>query len=742
YQVLYIFYKWTISCEWADRNILSSIPNIRVVSLGKTDSIGEPLPVDTEYDLPSHWTGIVLELFFPYLVIQDNQAIVGTCQYSFNNPQNTRGEYVYTIQINGCPRSRYGMNCDQICNCSQDIQCHSFNGACICPIGLTGETCEKLDPYLEIDTESLYIKWGSILILNCTAHGFTDTDITITWQRNNTGLENATRNLLEVNYYPRPIQISYYVDNITESDNDIYRCIANNTIVREVTITVIDLPNPFIKTPTNHTVVSGFNMLLVCQVRPLAGVVIWTLNSKTVNNNMLKSTDTLTISSNVLTGESTLTIEHMYLEDEGVYRCFVGHTFEPDDINFAEAYITVIVPPSGDYPVIDTTTESSMLSVSEDDLMMLTCNVYGIRPIPNLKWTIDGKRFNFQETFTFVETDLRFDVASTITFAVYRDYNSKYLTCTMESDEFDNARTSRLLNVTYKPVLRFQPSYIDILEGDDLLVTCNGSGNPVSISYRWECDKSNRGRILQDGQTFSIPDVSSSFDQSRLRCIAFNSVGTSFRTLNVNVRGKGVSFQVVLPVVAVIVLVMLVLVPVTVYRHRNRIQRMAEQFQLPVEKGDKEFDAFISYKGGTEEETFVVQKLVPNLEAMGFAVCVHYKHFLAGNTIMQNILDAIAKSRKTIIVLSPAFVESQWCRYEFITASAEILKSENNVIPLMYEDITKMPKLDVILKELLDRINYITWPRDCNDDDPDVLRFWELMKHSLTRKISPVDALK
>ncbi|XP_033119206.1 uncharacterized protein LOC117118653 [Anneissia japonica] len=623
-----------VHCEWQDQEIKSSLPEFTLTSLGHSEFIDDPFLENVPFDLP--WdNGMIMHTFFPHLVAEGR--ITGICTaalFSQFGGDSATPKVSYTIEINGCPSRMYGARCSNACNCTQNIQCHSFNGACICPKGFAGDYCEKHDPYLEIGVESLYIKWGTPLTVNCTAYGFTQTNLPVIWKRNNTVLKNTTRRYLSVDYVPRPVQLAYHINNVTEYYNDVYQCVANQTIIREVNIIVYDLPNPFTKFPTNQTVFCGSNITLTCQVRAHAGTVKWTRNTTSVNDGTVirNNTGNFTIYLNPITGESKLTKIHANIDDEAVYRCFVGHTFEKDDITFAESYVTIVVPPSGEYPMIEL--DGSTLVVKEDALVSVTCVVYKARPIPELKWKLGDEELNdARQNLQLIETDSLFEIRNTITFPVNREDNLKYLTCRAKSNEFGDAEKSMRLNVTSKPIVKFQPNYVDILEGDRMQVQCIGSSNPTPITYRWECSKPNGDVILIDEQTLSIPDVSTDFDQSSLRCFASNNIGTGSAILKVNVRKRGVPLYAFLPALAVISLLLLVVVPFMVYRHRRRIQRIAHQFTLPEDfKDDKEFDVFISYKGDTDDELFVIKKLVPKLEEMGFAVCVHYKHFVAGQS--------------------------------------------------------------------------------------------------------------
>ncbi len=155
-------------------------------------------------------------------------------------------------------------------------------------------------------------------------------------------------------------------------------------------------------------------------------------------------------------------------------------------------------------------------------------------------------------------------------------------------------------------------------------------------------------------------------------------------------------------------------------------------------KDGKDFDVFISYKSGTPDEEFVVQELIPRLEQDGYRVCVHYRFFLPGRSIIDNISNAVRLSRKTLLLLTPGFVESEWCRYEFEAALLQMLRRQMDIIPVIFENLGNLENLSEDLQTLLRTLSYITWPGAVLDGrgaqwEADEEQFWKLLRESLPR---------
>lgn len=143
---------------------------------------------------------------------------------------------------------------------------------------------------------------------------------------------------------------------------------------------------------------------------------------------------------------------------------------------------------------------------------------------------------------------------------------------------------------------------------------------------------------------------------------------------------------------------------------------------------DYEYDAFLSC--ADEDMRFITNEVLPKLEdEFGYRCCIHARNFLAGVWIAENIIAAIRRSRKTVVILTQSFLASKWCQYEFHMARMEEIYSRKDqavLFVLMYEDIDT----DTLSLEMLDCINsetYAKYPADQNE----VPYFWEGVKKAL-----------
>ncbi|CAC5393694.1 unnamed protein product [Mytilus coruscus] len=140
------------------------------------------------------------------------------------------------------------------------------------------------------------------------------------------------------------------------------------------------------------------------------------------------------------------------------------------------------------------------------------------------------------------------------------------------------------------------------------------------------------------------------------------------------------------------------------------------------------YDAFISY--AEQDGNFVHHDVIDNLEKEGnLKLCVHRRDFLPGNEISANITSAIHNSRKTVIILTRHYLNSQWCMFEFNMARMEGMYSREIEKTLFLVFLTSiLPKeLPLVLMEYIHSNSYIEYP---GDEYGNVV-FWQKMKEVL-----------
>ncbi|XP_008583448.1 PREDICTED: toll-like receptor 2 [Galeopterus variegatus] len=127
------------------------------------------------------------------------------------------------------------------------------------------------------------------------------------------------------------------------------------------------------------------------------------------------------------------------------------------------------------------------------------------------------------------------------------------------------------------------------------------------------------------------------------------------------------------------------------------------------------YDAFVSY---SERDSYWVENLmVQELENFNppFKLCLHKRDFIPGKWIIDNIIDSIEKSHKTVFVLSENFVKSEWCRYELDFSHFRLFDENNDAaILVLLEPLEKkaIPQRFCKLRKIMNTKTYLEWPSD------------------------------
>jgi tetratricopeptide (TPR) repeat protein len=96
------------------------------------------------------------------------------------------------------------------------------------------------------------------------------------------------------------------------------------------------------------------------------------------------------------------------------------------------------------------------------------------------------------------------------------------------------------------------------------------------------------------------------------------------------------------------------------------------------------YDVFVSYSHKDEE--WVVNSLLPSLEDAGLKVCIDFRDFVPGKPSRHNMRDACKESAYTVLVMTPAWVASEWTSFEsLLTFLHDPAGKRQRTVPMMVE---------------------------------------------------------
>jgi len=120
------------------------------------------------------------------------------------------------------------------------------------------------------------------------------------------------------------------------------------------------------------------------------------------------------------------------------------------------------------------------------------------------------------------------------------------------------------------------------------------------------------------------------------------------------------------------------------------------------------YDVFISYS--SVDKDWVRKELLPIIEKAGLKVCIDYRDFEPGAPSVTEMERAIKTSRKTLLVLTSAYLKSRWAEFEStLLQTLDPANHKRRIIPLLRE------KCDLPL-----RISYLTYINFVDTDNKDM----------------------
>lgn len=143
---------------------------------------------------------------------------------------------------------------------------------------------------------------------------------------------------------------------------------------------------------------------------------------------------------------------------------------------------------------------------------------------------------------------------------------------------------------------------------------------------------------------------------------------------------------------------------------------------------DYQYDAFVIYSD--DDEAFVIENILPELEKKAKCrLCIKSRDFDIGGLIIDNISRKFEVSRNIILVLSKAFLDSEWCGYQLALAQTKAVCEGPGVLAVVLLEEMEPAMLSASIRALLQTGQICKW----SDDEPGLRRFWGQLLTSLNK---------
>lgn len=152
------------------------------------------------------------------------------------------------------------------------------------------------------------------------------------------------------------------------------------------------------------------------------------------------------------------------------------------------------------------------------------------------------------------------------------------------------------------------------------------------------------------------------------------------------------------------------------------------------------YDLYLSYTA--VDRAWVTVALLPVLEQRGLRICLPERDFDIGRPRLDNVERAVTQSRHTLIVMTPAWLASEWQTFEgLLVSSTDPAGRLRRLIPLLLEPCTPPPRITMLtyadftepaqhpaaMKRLLRALGtqaqvFISYKRHAEPDEPLAMR--------------------
>ncbi|XP_069119729.1 toll-like receptor 4 [Argopecten irradians] len=142
------------------------------------------------------------------------------------------------------------------------------------------------------------------------------------------------------------------------------------------------------------------------------------------------------------------------------------------------------------------------------------------------------------------------------------------------------------------------------------------------------------------------------------------------------------------------------------------------------------FDLFVAYTAA--DSPWIWQQLRPTMELQhSLHLCLHERNFEVGESISQNIVNCLQKSKKILFIISQDYINARWCDFELEMANMErVQRGGTNSIIVAIKGEIPVEDMPRPIRTIWQHVTCIIYPSDTTDRDALEL-FWCRLHHSV-----------
>ncbi|KAI4578501.1 hypothetical protein MJG53_011356 [Ovis ammon polii x Ovis aries] len=367
----------------------------------------------------------------------------------------------------------------------------------------------NVPPSIKSGPQSLVIHLNKSTLLECFAEGVPAPKIT--WRKDGAVLSgsHARYSILENGFL--------HIQSAQVTDSGRYLCMATNaagTDRRRIDLQV-HVPPSIAPGPTNITVTVNVQTTLACEATGIPKPSInWRKNGHLLNVDQNQN-------SYRLLSSGSLVIISPSVDDTATYECTVTSDAGEDE---RTVDLTVQVPPS----IADEPTD---FLVTKHTPTVITCTASGV-PFPSIHWMKNGIRLLPRgEGYRILSSGAIEILATQLSHA------GRY-TCVARNSA-GSAHRHVSLHVQEAPVIQPQPSELDVILNNPILLPCEATGTP-SPFITWQKEGIN---VISSGRSHAVLphgglQISRAVreDAGTYMCVAQNPAGTALGKIKLNVQ--------------------------------------------------------------------------------------------------------------------------------------------------------------------------------------------------------------